>query len=124
MIHLAQIGQIALTVRDLKRATEFYRDTLGIRFLFEIPDAVFFDCGGVRLMLGLAEEAKPDVFSSILYYKVADILVSYEMLLQQGVEFVQKPHFVAPLGTHDLWLAFFRDSEGNMLALMSEIPKP
>jgi catechol 2,3-dioxygenase-like lactoylglutathione lyase family enzyme len=123
---LAGIGQIALTVRDLQRATGFYRETLGLPFLFDVPGRMsFFDCGGVRLMLGLSEgpEAAVHPSGTILYFRVNDIERTHRILEARGVEFVSPPHRVAELETHDLWLAFFPDPDGTVLALMSEVAR-
>jgi DNA-binding transcriptional MerR regulator/catechol 2,3-dioxygenase-like lactoylglutathione lyase family enzyme len=120
---LTGIAQIAINVHDVKRAIEFYRDTLGMRFLFEIQNAAFFDCGGIRLMLGLPEKPEFDHPASIIYYNVADIHAMYELLLSRGVRFENKPHIVAQLGNADLWLAAFRDINNNLLALMSQTPR-
>jgi methylmalonyl-CoA/ethylmalonyl-CoA epimerase len=120
-LELTQIGQIAINVRDLRRAVAFYRDTLGMRFLFQAPGGLaFFDCGGVRLMLGVAE--KPDFShpASVLYYKVPDIGAAYETLISRGVTFLDEPHLIAKMPNHELWMTFFRDSEENVLALMEE----
>lgn len=121
---LSRIGQIFVNVHDLDRAIAFYRDTLGMKFLFQAPPAMaFFDCGGIRIMLGVPD--RPDLAhpASIIYYRVDDIEKIYEVFKARGVEFVAKPHLVAPMPTYDLWLADFHDSEGNLLALMSEVPK-
>jgi methylmalonyl-CoA/ethylmalonyl-CoA epimerase len=118
-----RIGQIAIIVKSLPRAVAFYRDTLGLTFLFEAPNLAFFDCGGVRLMLGPAEKTEFDHPASILYYKVADIGATHARLRDAGVTFDAEPHLVARLPQHDLHLAFFRDSEGNPLALMSEVAR-
>jgi methylmalonyl-CoA/ethylmalonyl-CoA epimerase len=121
---LSRIGQIAVNVQDLARAVKFYRDVLGMRYLFEAPPKMaFFDCSGVRLMLGAAERSEFDHPASIIYYDVADIKGTAEELKSRGVAFESDPHLVADLGTRELWLAFFKDTESNMLALMSEIPK-
>jgi len=121
---LDQIGQIFVNVKDLDRAIAFYRDTLGMTFLFQAPpNMAFFDCGGIRLMLGIADRSDLDHPSSIIYYKVDDIERVYETFKARGVEFVVKPHLVAPMPTYDLWLADFKDSEGNYLALMSEVAR-
>jgi methylmalonyl-CoA/ethylmalonyl-CoA epimerase len=117
---LARIGQIAVTVTDLDRAVVFYRDTLGLRFLFRVPNLAFFDCGGVRLMLGLPE--KPgEIFSSVIYYKVDEIQQACEVLSSRGVEFEAKPHLIAKMPDHELWMAFFRDPDRNLLGLMCEV---
>lgn len=121
---LNQIGQIFVNVKDLDRAIAFYRDTLGMTFLFQAPpNMAFFDCGGIRLMLGIADRPELDHPSSIIYYKVDDIERVYEIFNARGVEFIAKPHLVAPMQTYDLWLADFKDSEGNVVALMSEVPR-
>lgn len=120
---LSQIGQIAINVHDLDKAIAFYRDTLGMQFLFEVPKMAFFDCNGIRLMLGIPEKPEFDHPASIIYYKVDDIKASHKVLASRGVAFESSPHKVADLGTHELWLAFFRDVDSNLLALMSEIPK-
>ena len=120
---LERIGQIAVNVKSLERAVAFYRDTLGLKFLFEAPNLAFFDCGGVRLMLGPPEKPEFDHPASILYYKVADIAATHRRLVEKGVAFEAEPHLVARLPQHDLHLAFFRDSEGNLLALMGEMPR-
>jgi len=117
---LSQIGQIAINVQDVERATAFYRDTLGMRFLFAFPGLAFFDCGGVRLMLTRAEDPKLDHPASILYYRVADIEATHQALAARGVRFEQGPHLVARMPDHELWLADFYDSEENLLALMAE----
>ena len=119
---LAQIGQIAIPVSDIDRAIAFYRDTLGMRFLFQAPPGLgFFDCNGIRLMLDVPAKAQAESFSSIIYYKVSDILASYDVLSNRGVKFESKPQVIAKLSDHDLWMAFFRDPDGNLLALMSEV---
>jgi methylmalonyl-CoA/ethylmalonyl-CoA epimerase len=118
---LSQISQIAIVVHDVEKATAFYRDTLGMKFLFAAPNMAFFDCGGVRLMLSLPSEPKFDHPASILYYKVADIHATHDVLASRGVRFDQAPHFVARLPDHELWLAFLRDPDDNVLALMSEV---
>jgi len=123
-ISLGAIGQIAVNAHDLERAVAFYKDTLGLKHLFNVPPKMaFFDCGGVRLMLAIPERPDLDHPSSILYFKVEDIKQAYEVLASRGVHFETKPMLVAPMATHDLWLAEFRDSENNVLALMCEEPK-
>ena len=120
---LSRIGQISINVHDVERAIAFYRDTLGLRFLFQAPKMAFFDCGGIRLYLAIAEKPEFDHPSSILYFKVDDIQATSSSLSSKGVEFEQEAHLVAPMPDHDLWMAFFRDSEENVLALMSEVPR-
>jgi methylmalonyl-CoA/ethylmalonyl-CoA epimerase len=120
---LARIGQIAVNVKDLDRAVGFYRDVLGLRFLFQAPRLAFFECGGVRLMLSPPEKPEYDHPGSILYYQVDDIRASHAELAAKGMSFEDTPHVVAPLGPKDLWMTFGHDSEGNLLALMSEVPR-
>lgn len=118
---LAQIGQIGVNVRDLDRAVAFYRDALGMRFLFATPALAFFDCAGVRLMLSLPEQASLDHPSSILYFTVTDLQAAYDTLAVRGVTFIDEPHLIARMPDHELWMAFFNDTEGNMHGLMCEV---
>ena len=120
---IERIGQIYVTAHDLDRAVRFYRDTLGLPFLFQVPRMAFFDCGGVRIMLGIPDAPEFDHPASIIYYRVADIDAAHQALVRRDVTFRQPPHLVARLATFDLYLADFQDSEGNALALMSEVAK-
>ena len=123
-VSLGRIGQIAVIVRDLERATAFYRDKLGIKFLFSVPPKMaFFDCDGIRLMLGTPERPDLEHASSIIYFKVDDIDAAYDALNNRGVHFETKPALIAPMESYDLWLSEFRDSENNVLALMCEKTK-
>ena len=118
---LGAIGQIAMNAHDIPRAVKFYRDTLGMRFLFEAPPKMaFFDCGGVRLMLSLPENAEFDHPGSVLYFRVDDIDQTHATLKERGVNFVDAPHLIARMPDHELWMTFFKDTEGNTLALMAE----
>lgn len=118
---LNQIGQIAIPVSDLERAVAFYRDVLGMKFLFQAPPGLaFFDCGGVRLMLDVPAKEQENTFSSIIYYKVEDLPTAYETLKSRGVIFEQAPELVAKMPDHELWMAFLKDPDGNMLGLMWE----
>lgn len=120
---LTKIGQVAVNVHDLERAVTFYRDVLGMKFLFQVPKMAFFHVGGVRLMLGVAETPEFDHPASILYYDVPDIGKAHQVLESRGVTFSEGPREIADLGDRVLWLAFFRDTESNVVALMSEVPK-
>jgi predicted enzyme related to lactoylglutathione lyase len=123
-IGITQIGQIAVYVRDLEKAIAFYRDILGLQFLFKAPPGMaFFDCGGIRILLGLPDPGDREKRSSIIYYKVPDIQAAFRTLKARGVEIMQEPRFIASLKDHDLWLGEFRDVDGNALALMSEVPR-
>ena len=116
---LQRLAQVAIVVRDLARATAFYRDTLEIPFLFQAPPGMaFFDCGGVRLMLSLPEGV--EVGTSVLYYLVEDIRAAVAALEGRGVVFERQPERVARLADREIWLAFFKDSEENLVGLMSE----
>ena len=117
---LSWIGQIALRAHDLDRAVAFYRDVLGMPLLFQVPTMAFFRCGDVRLMLGRPENAEADHPASILYYRVDDIAAAHETLRARGAEFLGDPHVVHRAPGLELWMAFLRDSEGNMLAVMEE----
>ncbi len=120
---IQNIGQISIIVHDLPRATAFYRDVLGLPLLFTVPNLAFFDCAGVRLMLGPAETPEFDHPSSILYFRVADLNVAYRRLVELDVQIFAPPRLIAPMPTYDLWMAAFFDSEGNIHQLMSEVPR-
>ncbi len=115
------VGQIAINCHDLKRAVEFYRDKLGLRLLYEFPGLAFFDCGGVRLMLSQPEKAEFDHPASIIYYRVGDIQQASRALTGKGVALEHEPRVIAKMPDHDLWMSFVRDSEGNLVGLMSEV---
>jgi len=122
-MRLGRIEQIAMPVRDLARATAFYRDQLGMTLLFEVPPQLaFFDCDGVRLALSISSDPMYDPPGSIVYYRVDSIEAVHVDLEGRGVEFLRGPHKVAELGDVEIWMAFFEDTEGNTLALTSEKP--
>jgi len=119
---LGEIGQIAVPVNDLDRALKFYRDALGLRFLFQAPPGLaFFDCAGVRLMLDKAAD-DGQRRSSILYFRVPNIREAYQTLRGRGVRFQDEPHLIHKDVDYELWMAFFQDPEQNTLAIMNEIP--
>ena len=120
---LSQIGQIAINVKDPARATAFYRDKLGMKFLFSAGPMSFFDCSGVRLMLSPPTAPRFDHPSSLIYFRVDDIQAQYSAMQAAGVRFEDQPHIVAPMPTYDLWMTHFNDTEGNLLVLMSEVAK-
>ena len=118
---LSEIGQIALTVSDLEKAVAFYRDALGMKHLFNAPPSMaFFAAGNVRLMLGRPEKPDSERLGCALYFKVADIQAAREALAARGVAFEVEPHRLAKMPDHELWMAFFRDPDRNLLALMCE----
>ena len=115
----APVRQIAIVCQDVGRATAFYRDTLGVPFLFAAgPQLAFFDAAGTRLLLGTAEGGTAG--TSVLYFLVQHIEGVHQALADRGVQFIETPHMIARMPDHDLWLAAFHDSEGNALALMEE----
>ena len=116
------VGQVAIMVEDLARAVAFYRDVLGLEFWMQVPNMAFFHCGDVRLMLGLAETPELRGKTSILYFRVPDTDVAEARLRAADAEITGKSHLVARLPDHELWMAFFRDSERNLMALMAEKP--
>ena len=118
---LGKLGQISMRATDVARATAFYRDMLRIPFLFEVPGMAFFDLAGVRLMLARPESVEHDHPGSVLYFDVPDIASAHAELADRGVSFDGEPHLIARMPDHDLYMAFFEDSEGNLLALMSEV---
>ena len=120
-LSLSAIGQIALPVTDLRRAVAFYRDLLRLPLLFEAPPGLaFFDCSGVRLMLDRGTSSA-GASSAIVYFRVDQIAAAHRALTSRGVVFEDSPHLIHKFPDHELWMCFFRDSEGNGLALMSEV---
>ena len=117
---LGRLHQISMRVHDVDRAVRFYRDALGLPFMFEAPPRLaFFNCDGVRLMLSTPEPGF-DHPGSVLYFAVDDISATWALLVSRGVAFRDQPHKIATLADREVWLAEFQDSEGNTLALMSE----
>ncbi|MFZ0734115.1 MAG: VOC family protein [Candidatus Sulfotelmatobacter sp.] len=121
---ITRLGQIQVRAHNVDRAAEFYEKVLGLKLLFKAPPGLaFFDCGGVRLMLDHSEKPEFDHASSILYFAVPDIQSAHAALKEKSVRFEDEPHMIARLPDHDLWMTFFRDSEDNLLALMSEVKR-
>jgi len=118
---LSAVGQISVNAHDLARAEAFYRDVLGVQHLFTVPKMAFFECGGLRLMVALPERPEFDHPSSVIYFRVDDIGKAHDALVGRGIRFEAPPHLIARLDAREIWMAFFHDSEGNLLALMSEI---
>jgi catechol 2,3-dioxygenase-like lactoylglutathione lyase family enzyme len=118
---LRKIGQIRVAVSDLDQAVAFYRNVLGMPFIFQFPGMAFFDLDGVRLML-VDPRSRDFGGESVIYYRVDDIGQAHTALAGRGVEFSDEPHVVHRDDDHELWMAFFRDPDGNVLALMSEMP--
>jgi methylmalonyl-CoA/ethylmalonyl-CoA epimerase len=122
-LNLDHIGQIAIADADVDRAETFYKDTLGLRKLYRFGDLTFFDCAGVRLMLEKAHVPENIAKCSVIYFRCADIALAVRELEKRGVTFSSKPHLIAKMDDHDLWMAFFTDPDGHTLALMQEAPK-
>ena len=119
----ATIAQILVPVDDLDRGIAFYRDVLGLPFLFAAPPAMaFFECGGMRLLVGVPPEGQEAQRGSTIYFRVADIGAVHSSLRAAGVSFLAEPHVVHRTASSQLWLAEFRDPFGNLLALMAEAP--
>lgn len=118
---LSQIGQIAISVNDLEQATAFYRDKLGMKYLFTANGMAFFDSNGIRLMLSRLERTEFTHATFVVYFKVEDIQKSYKILRERGVKFDEEPELAAKTEKFSLWLACFKDLENNNLCLMSEV---
>jgi len=118
---LARIGQLHVAVTDVERSTAFYRDRLGLPFLFAYPGMAFFDCGGVRLFLS-APEGDDDRGTSTIYFSVPEIGAAVAALEARGVIFIEGAHVVHRTPEYQLWMAFLRDPDGHVIGLMSEVP--
>jgi methylmalonyl-CoA/ethylmalonyl-CoA epimerase len=123
MLDLSRIGQIAVPVADVDRAEAFHRDVLGLRQLYRFGRLSFFDCAGVRLFLDEVPRGATITPSGCRYLRCADIALAVAELERRGVVFEDRPHRIAAMDDHDLWMAFFRDPDGHPLALMQEAPK-
>lgn len=123
-IGISRLGQIQLRAHDVDRAADFYENVLGLKLLFKAPpNLAFFDCGGVRLMIDKPEKPEFDHPASILYFAVPDIQAAHARMKESGVRFEDEPHVIARMPDHDLWMTFFRDSEDNLMGLMSEVAR-
>lgn len=120
---LSDIGQIAIVVKDVDRATAYYRDVLGLKFLFAAPRLAFFQAGSVRLMLSPPEQEEFDHPASILYFTVARIDEAVKALAGRGVKFRDEPHIVHRTDAMELWMSHFHDCEQNTFVLMETRPK-
>lgn len=120
---LSEIGQLALVVSDVSQATAFYRDVLGLRFLFSAgPHLAFLQAGTVRLMISRPEGRQGEIGkNSIIYFKVSDLGATHEAILARGAKEEHPPRRVAQLADHDLWMSFIRDPDGNAIGIMSEV---
>ncbi|WP_341323672.1 VOC family protein [Solibacillus sp. FSL H8-0523] len=118
---IQRIGQIAVPVKNIESATEFYKEVLGLPLLFNTESMAFFDCNGQRLLLSLPEKDEYANSSSVIYFQVEDIKKSVEKLIEKGVSFIDQPHVVAKMGNTETWMTFFNDTEGNTHALMCEV---
>jgi methylmalonyl-CoA/ethylmalonyl-CoA epimerase len=123
-VGIEALGQVSVNVKQLPRAVAFYRDALELPLVLDTPGMAFFQCGATRLMLSVPTGAEFDHPGSVLYLTVRDIEASHAALAARGVSFLRPPHCIARLGERDLYMAFFRDPEGNTLALMSEVDAP
>ncbi|MDP9204521.1 MAG: VOC family protein [Gemmatimonadota bacterium] len=125
-VALSRIKQIALPVREITEATRFYRDTLGMRHLFDAPPALsFFDCGGVQLMLAGPEAQGKDGGEqhAVLFYDVSDIKDVHGKIKSSGARTLEEPHIIARMNGREIWISSFNDGQGNIVSLMSDIPE-
>ncbi|MED4170881.1 VOC family protein [Halalkalibacterium halodurans] len=116
-----KVGQIGVPVKDLNRALDFYKEKLDLSLLFNTDHMAFFECNGLRLMLSLPEKEEFANSSSVIYFQVTNIKEAYERLADKEVTFVDEPHVVAKMGQTETWMVFFKDTEDNTHALMSEV---
>lgn len=118
----ATISQVMIPVEDFERGVSFYRDILGIPFLFAAPPQMaFFMCGSVRLLVGVLPAGQKAQSGSAIYFKVPDIRAVHSSLASKGVQFVADPHVVHRTPKSELWLCEFTDPDGNQLALTAEV---
>ncbi|HEY3115098.1 MAG TPA: VOC family protein [Gemmatimonadaceae bacterium] len=126
-VTLDRIKQIAIPVNSVEEAKSFYRDTLGLRHLFDAPPALsFFDCGGVRLMLAgpEAQGKDGDQQHPVLFYDVSDIKKTHETIKSSGATSLEEPHIITRMNGREIWIAAVSDGQGNTVSLMSDVPEP
>ena len=117
------IGQIAIAITNLNQAVDFYQNKLGLTLLFDVPpNLAFFQCGDIRLMLTTLQGDPNDHHTSVIYYKVADIKSFCDDLKTANVSLVREPQLAATMPDHELWMAFIRDPDNNLIGIMSEVP--
>jgi len=122
-VGIKSIGQIAIAVTDIFRSTAFYKDTLGLKLLFELPTGIaFFDCGGIRLMLTTLQGERADHHTSVIYYKVDDIHQATQTLKEKGATFIREPQLAAKMDGYELWNAFLRDPDENLVSITADMP--
>ena len=118
---VSDIGQIAITVGDVAKATVFYRDVLGLKFLFPAgPNLAFLAAGSVRIMLSTPQGHGEVGKNSILYFKVADVVGAPAAIVARGATSERVPQLTAKMPDHELWMGFVRDPDGNLVGLMEE----
>lgn len=116
-----EIGQIAITVSDVPKATAFYRDVIGLRHLFDAgPNLAFLAAGPVRVMLSTPQGHGAPGANSVLYFKVADVESAHAAMLAKGAANERPPQRTAKMPDHELWIGFVRDPDGNLVGLMEE----
>ncbi|MEH7458995.1 VOC family protein [Bacillus sp. JJ1127] len=118
---IQKVGQIGVPVKDLNKAINFYKEKLGLSLLFHTDSMAFFECNGLRLFLSLPEKEEFAQSSSVIYFQVEKMKETYGELLSKGIVFIDEPHIVAKMGQTETWMTFFKDTEGNTHALMSEV---
>ena len=120
-VALGPIGQIAIAVSSVATMLPFYRDVLGLTFLFQAgPELAFLDAGGVRLMLTRPEGAGAVGLNSVLYFRVDDCTAAHAAIVARGAVDGGAPHLIAKMPDHELWMGFVRDPDGNLVGLMEE----
>ena len=123
-VSLSRIKQVALPVREITAATRFYRDTLGMRHLFDAPPALsFFDCGGVQLMLAGPDAQGKDGEQqhAVLFYDVSNIKSVHGKIKSAGAKSLEEPHVIARMNGREIWISSFSDGQGNVVSLMSDV---
>lgn len=124
-LNISSIGQIAIAITDLEKATYFYQKILKLELLFDVPpNLAFFNCDGVRLMLTTLQGPEQDHKTSVIYYKITNIEEIFEELKSLQVDIERAPGMAAKMGDHELWIGFIRDPDGNLVGLMEEKPLP
>lgn len=117
---ILSIKQIALSVQNIEKSMRFYRDKIGLKYLYHDKNVALFDCSGLRLMLGKNEKPELKPYGTVVYFQTERLDEEYQRLKKAGVKAIGEPHFTAKFDNKEIWMSFFEDPDGNMFALIEE----
>lgn len=118
---ITELGQLAITVENVKRSLEFYRDILGLDFIFSPSENLaFLRCGATRIMLATPQGAGEIGKNSIPYFKLSNIEEFYKTAVANGARQEREPQLAVQMPDHELWIGFLKDPDENLIGIMEE----